>query len=309
MFKNAIAYLVTEGFRIDPDILGRRPALPCEPTQARTAGFAQPCKHASDALVHKIGRHHLICFETEERLLPSAVVAEKVEERIAEITRQQGYQPGRKQLREIKEQVVEELLPRAFTQARRTLAAFAGRYLIVDTSSPARAESLLEALRSVIGCFPIMPIVTERPINGRMIEWLLGNAPYRLTVDDFAEMEMGDARKPTITYKRITLDEDEMQRRIASGYVPRAVAITVGGRLSMKIDDSLCMKQLVALDRMTVEAESAEDAEEAFDADVALMVGELETVFDFLIDEELGGLVAPEKDLAANDDSDYREAA
>lgn len=296
MFKNAIAYAVTDGFRVDPEILGRMPALPCAPIQARTAGFAKPCDHATDELVHKIGRHDLICFETEDRLLPGSVVASEVEERAAALASSQGYKPGRKQLKEIKERVVEELLPKSFTQKRRTLAAFTGGFLIVDTSSSARAEALIETLRRALDELPLMAINTQHRINGKMVEWLLGNAPYGLTVDDFSELEMVDDRKPTITYKRAPLDETEMQRRIACGYVPRAIGITLGERMSFKIDDSLCLKQLIALDKMKAEAESPKHAEEMFDADLALMLGELVQVFSFLIGE-LGGLVAPEPDL------------
>ncbi len=53
-------------------------------------------------------------------LLPTTVVNQVTRARAAEIEEQQGYKPGRKQLKELKEQVTEELLPRAFSNRRDT---------------------------------------------------------------------------------------------------------------------------------------------------------------------------------------------
>lgn len=290
MFKNAIAYLVTDGYRIDPEILARVPAMPCAPNQGRTAGFSKPCLHATDEFVHRIGSFSLICLETEDRLLPGSVVAEEVAERAAALESQQGYKPGRKQMREIKERVTEELLPRAFTQKRRTLAVFAGKFFIVDTSSPARADMVIETLRRALDELPLSMISTQHGITGEMIKWLLGDAPFSITVDNYVELERAEPGKPAISYKNTDLDENDMQRRIGAGYIPRKLGITVAERLSFKIDDSLHLKQLVALDLLKVDAEDSKNAEEMFDADMSLMSGELVSVLNALI-HSLGGLV------------------
>ena len=112
MFKNAISYLVTPGFRLDPEMLARRPARPCAANEGRTMGFAAPCDHSTAELAHHVAGHTLICLETEDRLLPGSVVAEEVEARAIDLEKQQGYKPGRKQMLELKELVTEELLPK-----------------------------------------------------------------------------------------------------------------------------------------------------------------------------------------------------
>lgn len=322
MFKNAISYLVTPGFRLDPEMLSRRPARPCAANEGRTMGFAAPCDHSTAELAHHVAGHTLICLETEDRLLPGSVVAEEVEQRAVDLEKLQGYKPVRKQMRELKERVTEELLPKAFTQKRRTLGVFAGQFFIVDTSSPARADMMIEALRSVLDALPLSLIQTEKRITGEMIQWLLGTTPWGLTVDDFVELEKAEPGKPAIAYKRTTLDESDMRRRIADAYVPRKIGVTLGDRLSFKVDDSLHLKQLVALELMQKDQrhqnDQAEDMAQAFDADVALMVGELVVTMNYLINE-LGGLTEPEKDLlttpnnpAQPEDSDddlYLEAA
>lgn len=188
MFKNAIAYLVTPGFRLDPEMLARH----CAANEGHTAVFAAPCAHSTAELAHHVAGHTLICLETEDRLLPGSVVSEEVETRAIDLEKRQGYKPGRKQMRELKDLVTEELLPKAFTQKRRTLGVFAGQYFIVDTSSPARADMMIDALGRALGVTPLSLIATEKQITGEMIRWLLGSTPLNLTVDDFVELERAE---------------------------------------------------------------------------------------------------------------------
>lgn len=300
MFKNAIAYLVTPGFRIDPEMLSHSPARACASNEGSTVGFAQPCDHSTAVLAHHVAGYTVICLESEERLLPGSVVAEEVEARAIDMEKLQGYKPGRKQIREIKERVTEELLPKAFTQRRRTLGVFAGPYFMVDTSSPARADTFINALRIALDALPLTLIQTNKRITGEMIEWLLGTTPWGLSVDDFVELEKAEPGKPAIAYKRTTLDEQDMRRRISDSYVPRKIGVTFNDRLSFKVDDSLHLKQLVALELLQADKRhqdaNAKDIAQTFDADIALTIGELVAVYNFLI-EQLGGLAEPEPDL------------
>jgi recombination associated protein RdgC len=323
MFKNAITYLVTPVFCLNPEILARFPARPCAPHESRTMGFTAPCNHSTDKLAHHVSGYTLICLETEDRLLPCSVVAEEVEQRAIDLEKLQGYKPGRKQMRELKERVTAELLPKAFTQKRLTLGVFAGKYFMVDTSSPARADLMLKALRSALDVLPLAHIQTQQQITGAMIQWLLGTTPHGLTVDDCVELEKAESGNPTITYKRTMIDENDMYRRIRDdGYVPRKIGITLSDRLSFKVDSRLHLNQLTMLELMQLDSrdrrDQAEDVAQAFDADVTLMVGELVSTMNRLINE-LGGLAQPEKDLltvannpAQPEDSDddlYMDAA
>ena len=300
MLKNAIIFQVTPGFRLDPDMLQRCPAVPCAPNQARTVGFAEPCAHSTANLVHHVAGHSVICLETEDRLLPGSVIAEEVDQRAETLEKLQGYKPGRKQLNEIKDTVTNELLPKAFTQKRRTMGVFTDQYFIVDTGSPARSDLMIKTLRRSLDLLPLAMITTEKRITGQMIEWLLGECPAYLTVDDFVELEKSEPGKPAIAYKRTALDESDMRRRISDGYVPRKIGITYNERLSFKIDDNLHLKQLAPLDLMNTEKRKlnkhTDSMAESFDSDIALMVGEVVGTMNYLI-RELGGLVQPEEDL------------
>ncbi len=129
MFKNAITYLVTPVFCLNPEILARFPARPCAPHESRTMGFTAPCNHSTDKLAHHVSGYTLICLETEDRLLPCSVVAEEVEQRAIDLEKLQGYKPGRKQMRELK---------RTATTTRQPISIACLRLSITSTTRPAR---------------------------------------------------------------------------------------------------------------------------------------------------------------------------
>lgn len=65
-------------------------------------------------LVYGVERNLLVTLGQAKRVLPSSVVKREVEERAAKLADQQGFLPGRKQLKDLKDAVINELRPRAF---------------------------------------------------------------------------------------------------------------------------------------------------------------------------------------------------
>lgn len=123
-FKSASIYSLTAPMD-GADLLAERLApLAFEPgssIEMQRLGWVPP--REGGALVHAVGEHYLIALRSEKKLLPSSVVNQVAKAKAQEIEEQQGYKPGRKQMREIKEAVTDELLPRAFALRRDTLNA------------------------------------------------------------------------------------------------------------------------------------------------------------------------------------------
>jgi len=122
----------------------------------------------------------LIALGVEQKLLPSSVVNQFAEDKAAALEEQQGFKVGRKQMRELKEQVTDELLPRAFVRRRLTWAWIdpVNGWLVVDAAAPAKAEVLLEALSKSVDDLPVKSLHTERSPSAAMTDWLLsGEAP------------------------------------------------------------------------------------------------------------------------------------
>ncbi len=121
-FKNLQLYRLPTPWNVDlaklEEQLARGLFVKCPSNQPASCGWVAPRKDG--ALVFSLGHQWLLALSVEQRLLPSAVINEEVQERAEAMEAQQGYAPGRKQLKELRERITEELMPRAFTRRRMT---------------------------------------------------------------------------------------------------------------------------------------------------------------------------------------------
>lgn len=300
MFRNAIAYALTPGYKVSSELLSRRPARPCGASEIATDGFVSPCDHA-DGLVHRVGGVDLICWQTEERLLPSRVINEALAERVEDIERQQGFAPGARQRRDIKEQVVFELLPKSFVMHKRVFAAFVeGRYFIVDTSSAGRAEDLLSSMRVALDSMPLRLLRPKVSATSAMTNWVAsGDAPDGFTVDRDCDLRSRGEEKAMVRYVHHDLDGTDVRGHIDSGKVATKLAMTWNDRVSFVFTETLAIKKISYLDiLMDADIKAAEDSASLFDVEVTISLGEIGRILDGLI-SALGGEADDDKDLAS----------
>lgn len=265
--------------------LGRNPFQPCGSQDMQSQGWASP--GAEEGLVHSVGGQWLIALRAEQKLLPAAIVKQFAEDRADEIEAQQGYRPGRKQLREIRERVTEELLPRAFSRRRTTLAWIdpVNGWLVVDAASAAKAEAVVELLHKSLDDLPLGLVKTQLSPAAAMTDWLAADeAPAGFTIDRDCELRSPLEEKAAVRYVRHPLDGEEVRGHLAAGKQPTRLALTWSDRLSFVLTDKAEIKRLAFLDVVQEAAEQqAENAAEQFDADFALMTGELQRFLPDLI--------------------------
>ncbi len=293
-FKNLQIYRLPPDWQISAEALetqlGRNRFQACGNQDMQSRGWASPCR--DERLAYGLERQYLLAACTETKLLPAGVINQVAAERAEEIQEQQDYPVGRKQLREIKERVREELLPRAFTRRRSTFVWLdtAHGWLAVDASSGAKADEVLELLGKSLDEFPLTRLHTQLSPTAAMTDWLVsGEAPADFTVDRDCELRSPLEEKATVRYVRHPLDGTEIREHIVAGKVPTRLALTWKDRLSFVLTDKLEIKRLAFLDIIKEEAETqAETAAEQFDADFALMTGELANFLPDLV-AALGG--------------------
>lgn len=283
-FKNLQIYRLPTPWSIDlaklDEQLARGEFTRCPSNQPMSRGWTAP--RNDGALIYASNRQWLIALAVEQRLLPSSVVNETAQERAAKVADEQGYPPGRKQMKEIKERVTEELMPRAFTRKRTTFVWIDAQngWFVVDASSQAKAEEVIEHLRFCLDEFPLKPLHTQLSPQSAMAGWLAGgDAPAGFTIDRDCELKSVAEEKAAVRYVRHPLGDevgDEIKSHLAAGKLPTRLALTWDERISFVLTEKLEIKRLAFLDLLKEEAEkNAEHADEQFDADFALMTGEL----------------------------------
>lgn len=295
-FKNLQLFRLPTPWNIDlaalEEQLSRGPFIKCPSNQPMSRGWVSPRKDG--ALVFALNRQWLIALRVQERLLPSSVISDEVKERAEALEEQQGYAPGRKQLKELRERVTEELMPRAFTRSRTTFVWIdpVNGWFCVDAGSYGKAEEVIEQLRYCLDEFPLKPLHTQLSPTSAMADWLAGGeAPAGFTIDRDCELEACGEEKAKVAYKRHPLEGEQVREHLAAGKLPTKLALTWEDRISFVLTEKLEIKRLAFLDLLKQQAEkSAEHADEQFDADFALMTGELSRFLPRLV-EVMGGEV------------------
>ena len=289
-FRNIQAYRITGG-NITPDsleqALSQHALQPCTQMELQSRGWLTP-RDEQPNFVHACGQHWLIAFGVEKKLLPASVVNQHAKNRITQIEQMQGYKAGKKQVRDIKEATVIELLPRAFAQRHKTYAwidALNNR-LILDTSSANKAEEFIEVLIKTVQGITLAPLDTKISPSSAMTRWLSGDdLPSIFTVDRDCELQGMSDEKETIRYSHHILEAEETARHIRAGKKAIKLALTWDSKISFVLQDNLQLRRIAPQDILK---ESTESAEELFVSDFTIMTGELSQLITDLVDA-LGG--------------------
>ena len=295
MFKNAQIYRLPIHWGITREALeaqlASRPFQPCGSQDIESRGWVSP--KGDETLVAQAGGNWMVALCTESRLLPAAVVKEVAAERAVELESQQGYKVGRKQLRELREQVTLELLPQAFTRKRlsRALIDPKAGWLVVDAPSQARAEEVLETLRHTLDDFPLSLLRTQLSPTSAMAAWLAAGAgPDGFILEQDFKLQSVAEDRAVATYKRHDLETAHVREHLEAGHLPTRLALTYQDRLSFILTDKLELKGLEFLDGATEDLDQLDhnDASAVFDAELTLLAGELGDLIPALV-EALGG--------------------
>ncbi len=285
-FKNLTLFRLDNEWKITASELESQladhPLSPCSGLSMESRGWLAPRDNGN--LVESLDRHLLIGLGIEQKLLPASIVNQIAKDKAREMEDQQGYAPGRKQLRDIKERVTTELLPRAFSRRKlvRAWVDTANRWLVVDSAAPTPAEELVELLRDTADAAPKLRLfdVEKSPLVA-MTQWLAsGQAPGRFSIDDECELRGGDDGKSTVRYLRHALDGEEIRRHISSGKQVTRLALTWNDRVSFVLTETLQLKRVAFIDVQADDesSQAGDDSELQFEADFTLMTGELLTL-------------------------------
>jgi len=262
---------------------------PCTPSEAMSQGWVAP--RAGGELVHVVNRQMLLVLRTQTKVLPGSVINAAVRERAAELEEQQGFPPGKKATKELKERITDELLVKAFPKDAHTWVWIdpVNGWLVVDASTGSKADDVIKLLLKAVDKMPLESLRVQRSPVAVMTGWLESDeAPAGFTIDQSATLRASGESRATVTYKLHSLDPEDMRRHIAAGKQCVKLAMTYNSRVSFTLDESLAIKGIKPLDVIREGSAITYSDDERFDNDVALMTLEYAKLLAELV-EALGG--------------------
>ena len=263
--------------------------IECGATQEKSIGWCEPRGEAHGPLVETVGGQLIFKLMIETRALPGSVVTRKAKERVAQIETSTGRKPGKKEIRDLKDDIKLELLPQAFTKQASVGVWIDPKacLLVIDASSQARADDVVTMLVKSLDGFAAALLNTKLSPTAAMAEWLISQeAPGGFSIDRECELKAADESKAVVRYARHPLDNDEVRQHVHGGKLPTRLALTWNNRVSFVLTEGLQIKKLAFLDVVMDGASSGKD--DGFDADIAIATGELGKLLPDLI-EALGG--------------------
>lgn len=262
----------------------------CGATQEKSVGWTAPRGEAHGPLVEAIGGQWLLKLMLESKVVPGSVIARKTKERAAQIEAATGRKPGKKETKELKDDVRLALLPMAFTKQGSVLVWIdpVARLLVLDAASQGKADEVMTCLaKSMEGLGAILVQTVISPVSA-MSDWLLSQEPPAgFSVDRECELKAGDDSKAVVRYARHALDIAEVQQHITNGKLPTRLAMTWEGRVSFLLTETFQIKKITFVEGVFQDDPSGNKADR-FDADAAIATGEIRKLIPDLL-EALGG--------------------
>lgn len=278
-FKNLRLLQFKDAFAYEPEQLAEQLATtefqPCPKHLPTSLGWVSPLEQPDAPLVYGGNGFMLLCLKSEERVLPAAVLREKVAEKVAEIQQKEDRKVGRKERQNLREDIYQTLLPQAFTQSTRLQGYIdtQEKLLVIDATSDKQVELFCNFLRKSLGSLKVT-VPEVQTVNTVITSWLRDQkSPTEFTIEE--QCVLTDLRREggTIRAQRQDLFSSHIQNFLNSHYTVSQLALSWQEQVQFNLHDDFGIKSLKFLpDILEARAETfAETEAERFTTDFVLM--------------------------------------
>jgi recombination associated protein RdgC len=285
-FKNLsfFRFPTTHDFSQLDALLPEAALKPVGPLELSSAGFVSPFGRGEEALSHRIGDAIWLSVGSENKILPGSVVNDLLAQKVAEIEDKEGRKLGGKARKRLKDDLLHELLPRAFVKSSRTdaLLDLEHGFLAVDSSSRKSAEAVASEIRRALGSFPAIPPNAEVAPRSILTGWIGGEPlPDGLALGEECELKDAMDGGAVVKAQNQELISDEIAKHLEAGKQVTKLGLNLDDHLSFVLGEDLVVRKLKFLEGAVDQLESTEreDLRAELDARFALLAGEVRRLF------------------------------
>ena len=296
-FKNLRIYSLIQKIEYNPNelnsALSKFEFQPCGNLDPAKYGWVSPLGVDGSEFVHAANGYMMVCAKRQEKVLPTSIVKETLETKIAAISSEEARFVGRAEKQNLKEEIIFSLLPKAFAKSSYDFAYIDTKkqLIFINTSSANRAEELISALREAIGSLKVIPLRPNDSPKDVLTNWLTKqDVPDDIEVGEECELSsVEDGR--SIKFKHQNLWIDEIGQHINSGLQVAKLAISWKDSIECVIDDQFCFKRIKYTNEIMEKADNnnSDNAADQFDIDFSIMALELSEFID-TVSRAFGGI-------------------
>lgn len=279
MFRNLRFYRITSPWpkteEALSETLSENPFSPCSAYSERSAGWEQPVAYEEAPLCRRVNGCDLLQLRTQSRVLPVAAIKEAMETKVADYRKRMVQEPPRSELRRLREETKEELLPKALLRSERTRACFIPHesLLAVDVGTDAKADWFIDQLRTCFGEFVCTPLTYNNPPGELLKRIFLGETPAGFALGRECRMQDVSDAKSIATWRGFELSDASIRRHVAEGMNLTHLGVEFEQVLSCVISQDGVISKFKFAEGDAVDTPDTEDPIARLDADFVLLSG------------------------------------
>lgn len=290
-FKQASLFTFSKPFKMTQqalsDALTPLSFSPCLPSLPSSIGWVSPVDQRSSQLVYGSKRFWMICLQFEEKILPATVVRQAVLDKIDEIQIKEARAVRGKEKQSIKDDVVQTLLPKAFTKKALIYAVIdiERQRLILNSNLPAKTERFIAFFKRAIAPLSIEAINVKKPAE-MMTEWLDGDdAPELFTIGQACVLRDAEQERRLIRCQNQDLFAPNIQSFLKEHCEVTQLAMAWKEQVKFTLMNDFSFRSIQFQEAVLALSKSdyTETAEQRFDADFVIMTEMLSQMVDDLL--------------------------
>ena len=258
MFKNLYVFSISPSWTMSPEDLEaqlRKQAFsPCGEADASSAGWVHAHGDSGD-LLFRTGGYWLIKARFDQKMIPKSAIDDLVDRRVKDLIENHQFSPGKKHLKDMREEATRELTHKALSKSSyvQALIDTNGHFIAVDTSSKSKAEDLLSLLiHSLDKPIPARIARTQSNPSTIMREWMKANElPEPFGLGYHCELRSQSLVDGAIRFVKLNLDTAEVLAHLDNGMSPSSLELTYANLLSFTLTSDFSFKAIKEIEGMS----------------------------------------------------------
>jgi recombination associated protein RdgC len=306
-FKQIQLFQLSEKMAYTPEIiLDKLEAMaftPCLPSFPMSVGWVSPLGDEHTPLVHAANGFIMLCMQVEEKILPATVIRHELNEKVKKIEKREERKVRQKDKLSLKDEVIMDLLPRAFSKMTKLYAYIDTKNsrLVVGTTNQTRIDQFITLFkRSFDQGFQLYDVKKISPI---LTNWIkIKNHPKEFNIEEAAVLQDPNQQKRIVRCQHQDLFANSIQSFIKEGCEVKQIALCWQDRINFILADDFSLRSIQFHDQVLAAAKEidVESKQQQFDADFFIMTQTFSGLFDDLLREFMRDTENEKKAATAN---------
>lgn len=290
-FKQAQIYHLATPIPYNPDDLAHRLDVlsftPCLPSLATSCGWVSPIDEEGAPLVHAANGFLMICLQFEEKILPATVINQMLNQQVKEIESSQERKVPYKEKLAYKDELIQTLLPRAFSKLSRIFAYIDTKqnWLIVGTIHTAKIDKFKTLLQKSLNSIQLQPFELKNTVP-ILSDWLIkGGSPQPLFINKACVLQDQSQQNRIIRCQQQDLFAGAIKSLLKDGCEVKELALTYNEQIDFTLTNDFTLRTIRFHDEVLQLGKESytETQAQQFDADFVIMTETLNKLFTQLL--------------------------